>query len=529
MGRWRLNKALMGASKAMQDGAGIAGNIVGKAADVSGNTIKHAAETGSELRNVAIDEASAISRLGSKKIIKGVSSIKRKTTHRNANVTPNLQGRAPSDNEQIKTTNMDAPDTFGGQASPPPAARGSMPSSMPLGGGQASPPPAARGSMPSSMPLGGGQASPPPAARGSMPSSMPLGGGQASPPPAARGSMPSSMPLGGGQASPPPAARGSMPSSMPLGGGQASPPPAARGSMPSSMPLGGGQASPPATVQSMDIQQQKHRDESSKIDRQTLFTEGMLRLTSENLILYDVDGHREIRRTPIDIIASCSRGLRKNSLVIKRMTNIESNFQKHLDKKRRELSKLPGQISRLKYQTGAAAGAHVALSMTSMDSKGNINGANMAGATVAGVTAVASGAYALKKSHDLKVLPSYIEHLELDIPTVVKTKRKEADTEKESFHLPNNYTQEQASHEYSVWEYLINRCMASRNLDITTTPPNAVVLVDGVVQGCTPLVVDLPLTDKAALGRKMHRQRAFGGIRVRNSVNICKQERIRVS
>ena len=355
MGRWNLNKALKGAGKAMQGGAGIAGNIVGKAVDVSSSTIKYAAETGGELRNAVADE---------------VSAVKRKTAQGGASTSLNTPDGNPANGRQTNSANLDPHDS---------------------------------------------------------------------------------------------------------------------------------KAPSITAIQGADIQEIDTQTESVAIDRQTQFAEGILTLTAEGLTLYNTDGQYEI--IPVDIIATCSRGLRKNSLVVRRMTNINANFQRHMDKKRQELSELPTKVNRLKYRTVAATGAYTSHTLTGIKD-GKVDMRNAGGAATASAAAMITGAYALKKSHDLKVLPSYLEHLELDIPTIVNTARKEADTKKESFHLPDGYTQEEAAQEYLIWEYLVNRRMSGTNINIVTTPPNAVVVVDGVVQGCTPLAVGLPLTDKIALAGK---------------------------
>lgn len=378
MRRGFLGKALKGASKAMHGGADVAGSLVGKAVDAGNSTIRHAAEAGSELRNTATDEMYAISKLGSKKILDGVSDVKKKTADRGIRTTSGRQDAVTAGNEQPEATNFGAQD--------------------------------------------------------------------------------------------------SMPISVPLDSRSAD----------------------PDMAQDVDAQQESLK-EPNRIDRQTAFAEGVLRLTAENLILYDADGRQEIRRIPTKIISSCSRGFSKNSLVVKTMTNIDPNFQKYLAKKKQELVKLPGAVSTLRSQERSGLAMMNARPRTNdIYATSAALGNNLTGS----LTASVNGALAAQKESDLKTLPSYIEHMELDMPTIVATKREKADTEKESFHLPKNWTREQAKREYLIWEYLIERRKAGKNFSITTTPTNAVVLADGVVQGCSPLVVDLPLTEKAALARK---------------------------
>ena len=82
------------------------------------------------------------------------------------------------------------------------------------------------------------------------------------------------------------------------------------------------------------------------------------------------------------------------------------------------------------------------------------------------------------------------------------------DNQKMSFHLPKEFSAaHSASDEYSIWNYMVNRRLKTSGKDnaalhIHTEPPGAVVLVDGVPYGTTPLTLVKPLKDESILSKK---------------------------
>lgn len=213
------------------------------------------------------------------------------------------------------------------------------------------------------------------------------------------------------------------------------------------------------------------------IDRKTLFADGMLVLTHEDLILYSPDELDELMRIPVAKIASCSRGVMRRSLVVKKLTNMDENFARHLDKMQDNLDKTNAKIKkqreRLKKTYSPEEKRTINVKISDLDAKS-------------------------------RQISERMEQLQTDPAEIEDAKRREADTTRETFHLPKGYSAEIAeSDEYAIWEYAIRRRMAGPSvLRVDSSPPEAVVLVDGVVEGSTPVTLDMPLTEKAALSGK---------------------------
>ncbi|MBI1657807.1 MAG: restriction endonuclease [Thaumarchaeota archaeon] len=217
----------------------------------------------------------------------------------------------------------------------------------------------------------------------------------------------------------------------------------------------------------------KRPDVRAAIDRKTLFADGMLVLTHENVVLYSPDERDEIKRIPLDTIASCSRGMTKRSLVLKLMVNIEENFAKYVDGRQGVLDETAAEIQRQRELLRRAR---------SPDKKRSLN----------------------SKISDLeaksKALSEEMDGLQADPEEIWRIKRERADTVKEVFRLPKDHSGRTASEEYEIWQYAIRRRMAGLSrMRVSTSPPDAVVLVDGAVSGSTPVTFEKPLTDAAAL------------------------------
>ena len=225
----------------------------------------------------------------------------------------------------------------------------------------------------------------------------------------------------------------------------------------------------PAAMDSSKLQ-----DIQPAIDRKTLFADGILMLTHEDVILYSPDERDEIKRIPIARIYSCSRGLTKRSLVIKKMINIEENFAKYVAGQQRVLDETAAEEQKQKELLRRAR---------SPDEKQSLN-------TMISDLKARSGE-----------LSKEIDRLQTDPAKIRKVKREQADTVKETFRLPQDYLSANTpSEEYRVWEHAVRRRMAGLSkIQVYTSPPEAVVLVDGTVQGSTPVTFEKPLSDAAAI------------------------------
>jgi hypothetical protein len=215
-------------------------------------------------------------------------------------------------------------------------------------------------------------------------------------------------------------------------------------------------------------------DARATIDRKTLFADGMLVLTHENVVLYSPDERDEIKRIPIGVIASCSRGMTKRSLILKLMVNIEENFARYVAGRQDMLDETAAEIQKQR---------ELLRRTRSLDKKQSLN----------------------SKISDLeaksKTLSGELAGLRTDPTEIQRVQRQVADTVKEAFRLPKDYTSARtASEEYAIWEYAIRRRMAGLSrIRVYTSPPDAVVLVDGKVSGSSPVTFEKPLTDAAAL------------------------------
>ena len=210
-------------------------------------------------------------------------------------------------------------------------------------------------------------------------------------------------------------------------------------------------------------------------DRKTLFADGMLVLTHEDLILYSPDELDELMRIPVAKIASCSRGMMRHSLVVKILTNVEENFARHLNDIQKDMGKTYTKIEKQRKQLAKTSSAKEKRSI-------NIKISDL--------------------ENKYRQKAEYMQRLHTDPEEIRDTKRREADIKKETFHLPKGYLAND-SEEYTIWVYAVRRRMAGPSvLRVESSPPEAIVLVDGVVEGNTPMTLDMPLTETAALSGK---------------------------
>ena len=191
--------------------------------------------------------------------------------------------------------------------------------------------------------------------------------------------------------------------------------------------------------------------------RRTQFRGGMLVLTDEDLTLYNHAGTETIKSMPIHKIHSCQS--KNDKLLVTGLLNVEDNYAAYM----RKLDKGIDKINTKWAYSGHKSGMRARLQERKMN--------NM-----------------IKERDKLKADPEF-RH---------KIKRKQSDKYKDEFTLPENLTYPEK--EYKIWAHAINRLvMGVKKLRITTTPPNALILVDGTPYGISPCIIDKPLTDRSAV------------------------------
>ena len=224
------------------------------------------------------------------------------------------------------------------------------------------------------------------------------------------------------------------------------------------------------------------------VDRKTHFDDGMLVLTHEDLVLYGGDEKDEIKRIPLRSMASCSGGtvnrfLRqtlesgtggrlKRSLSIKKRENIEKNFANYrndltakIEKEKIELGRIKGKVANTtrEYKKISADVQNVQTKISEMDRE--------------------------------------LDKLQTDSKYIDEIKIKKADIKTESFQASSVCAD--PDREYDIWEHAINRRLEGiKKIRVSTVPPNAIVVIDGLVYHSTPCVIDKPLTEESALSGK---------------------------
>ena len=84
--------------------------------------------------------------------------------------------------------------------------------------------------------------------------------------------------------------------------------------------------------------------------RKTIFDDGMLVLTSSDLILYSSDEKDELKRIPLSIIDGCSYSMLRRGLVVKQRVNAEENVVSYLGKLDRDIDDFQGKLGELDAQ-----------------------------------------------------------------------------------------------------------------------------------------------------------------------------------
>ena len=215
------------------------------------------------------------------------------------------------------------------------------------------------------------------------------------------------------------------------------------------------------------------------IDRKMLFDDGMLVLSSKDLILYTSDEKDELKRIPVSTLKSCGYSTIRRGLLIKRRINEEDNFQTMLTEKHSGYSDLKSE--KLHYEN--------LLRQTRVRSERQEIKDKIA-----------------KIEKSMYHLSNEIRQLESD-PTKIKLAQEQvADIQKEVFKLPKSFENDAdktAREEYRIWEYAINRRMQGiSKIKIETLPYDAVVVINDRVFGTTPLTINKPLIDDAILAGK---------------------------
>lgn len=215
---------------------------------------------------------------------------------------------------------------------------------------------------------------------------------------------------------------------------------------------------------------------SYSIDRKTLFEDGMLVLTSTDLILYSSDEKDELKRIPISIIGECSYSMLSRGLVIKKIVNTRENLDEYLKELREKKIELDQKIEETKEE----------MKESDKDDRKELK------------------EELSKIEQEAEQIKTEIAELEND-PTKIEIKERElANIQKEVFRLPKNFSAEHSiKDEYKIWEYGIKRRIEGLSkLKIETRPYNAIVRINDEIVGITPLTIELPLLDSAVLGGK---------------------------
>lgn len=215
------------------------------------------------------------------------------------------------------------------------------------------------------------------------------------------------------------------------------------------------------------------------IDKKTLFDDGMLVLSSKDLILYTSDEKDELKRITLSSIKSCGYSSIRRGLLVKRRINEEENFQSMLANKHSGFSDL--KLKKNNFEN------------TLKNTRQRVERQNIKEKI-------------MKIEKDIARLGYEIRELESN-PTKIKLAQNQvADIEKELFKLPKSFEGNEnvsLKENYKIWEYAINRRMNEiSKIKIETLPYDAVVVINNTVFGTTPLTIDKPLIDDAILSGK---------------------------
>lgn len=244
----------------------------------------------------------------------------------------------------------------------------------------------------------------------------------------------------------------------------------------------------PADVQGSNNTVSPTRDVPA-VDRKTRFADGILVLTNEDIVLYGGDERDEIKRIPIRDIESCKSsaitrmviramesgtgGRVRRALVIRKRSNMEQNFAAYLNDLEEKLADAKGELK--KYNPRRQFDTTVKNQKISSKIE--------------------------KIRTRITEISNEVNKLRTDPDYIHSTKLKKSDIKKESFEMPPDSVS--PDREYDIWEHAINRRLEGiRKIRVVTTPPDAVLVVDGQVCDSTPCIIDKPLTEESALSGK---------------------------
>lgn len=230
-------------------------------------------------------------------------------------------------------------------------------------------------------------------------------------------------------------------------------------------------------IQEKSYEYRSNEPYSYAIDRKTLFSDGLLVLSSQDLILYSSDERDELKRIPLSSIESASFNMLWKNLEVKRRINEEDNFVRYVESRKNKLAQLNDEFANQNFK----------LRNTRVRNERAIIKNKMAGIY-----------------NEIQTVSEEVRQLDTDPTKIHFRKRKEADIKKETFKLPKDFSSDHdIKSEYKIWAYAINRRISRiPKMKIETCPYSAIVKINGQVIGTTPLVTELPLFDEAVLNGK---------------------------
>lgn len=245
--------------------------------------------------------------------------------------------------------------------------------------------------------------------------------------------------------------------------------------------------------------------ETYSVDRKIQFDDGMLVLTSSDLILYSSNEKDELKRIPISQIDGCSYSMLKRGLVVKKKTSQEENLEEFLDELQKEIDGFDKQLVDIEDEIGKKYGdiEHIEKEVKKAEYEEE---ANELGEQIDELAEEIEKDKEEKENiqDDKKEKENELRNLESDSKKIEEKKDELADIENEVFKLPKNFSSEHSiKDEYKIWEYLIKRRLEGiPKLKISSDPYDAIVVINDRVFGTTPLEIDLPIIDEAILNRE---------------------------
>jgi len=241
---------------------------------------------------------------------------------------------------------------------------------------------------------------------------------------------------------------------------------------------------------------------SYSIDRKTLFDDGMLVLTSSDLILYSSDEKDELKRIPLSIIDGCSYSMLRRGLVVKQRVNAEENFSSYLGQLDRVIDDFQGKLDELDEQIDEKYDEVDDLEKEIDKAEYEEEAEELEGQKENLDNQIEQD-IETKKNLEKTIENKRKEKKSFDsVDTSTKEKEKElADIEKEVLKLPKDFDAVHSSKdEYKIWGYAVKRRIEGPpRLKVASQPYDAIVTINDEVVGTTPLVTELPMNDNAIL------------------------------